>query len=175
MTQEDGWLDFLRGQGFDHRGRTFEQIWSYGDRALENSHDYIQWLFPLREPSPVNPEVPLLTDARVEGVRGDGWLRGRMITSLDVMLRFYGFARHGGEEGPSVEIDEERFDERTLAWVRPSNHNFLRITRILRCLTEVGLGPEARAFHAALAIPIEWYPGVISERTQAFWDAAVAP
>ena len=169
----DVWIDFLTGQGFDHRGRTIESLWAAGDRRLEASHDYIQWLFPLREPSPYNPEAPLLTDERVAAVRSRPDLRARMWTSLFVMLRFYGFTLRQTDEGPVVEHDDDRFDERSIAWVTPSNHNFLRITRILRCLTEVGLEAEARAFLDALSLPIEWYPGVISERTQAFWNAAV--
>ncbi len=173
MRQEDRWIDFLSGQDLDHRGRTIERIWAFSDRALEDSHDYIQWLFPLREASPVNPYAPRLDDFRVGVVRGDPALHARMITSLDVMLRFYGFVRRVDEGGVSVVIDEDRFDRRTADWVRPMNHNFLRITRILRCLTEVGCEAEARAFHAALSIPIEVYPEVISERTQDFWRHAV--
>ena len=54
-------LDFYRSTGTDHRGRTLSQIPQKSDRWLEETHDYIQWLFPLYVRSKFNPHAPLLT------------------------------------------------------------------------------------------------------------------
>ena len=40
---------------------TLDEVLQWSDRNLEYRHDFIQHLFPLPEPSPVNPEAPILT------------------------------------------------------------------------------------------------------------------
>ena len=47
--------DFYRGTGTDVEGRTLAEIWAYSDAELEGVHDFIQWLFPLREPAGSTP------------------------------------------------------------------------------------------------------------------------
>lgn len=59
----DTFLDFYLGTGTDHRGRTLWQIVQKSDAWIEETHDYIQWLFPLSEPSQFNPHAPILTEA----------------------------------------------------------------------------------------------------------------
>lgn len=61
-TDGDLIFDFYRAVGTDHRGRTLSQILQKSDRWLEETHDYIQWLFPLYVRSKFNPHAPLLTD-----------------------------------------------------------------------------------------------------------------
>ena len=51
-------LRFYGSGGTDHAGRTLEEILAWDDRHLEEVHDYIQWLFPLEEPSRANPCTP---------------------------------------------------------------------------------------------------------------------
>ena len=57
----DPLLAFYRHQAPDHRGRWLQEIWRMPPSWLEQHHDYIQWLFPLPELSPVNPQAPRLT------------------------------------------------------------------------------------------------------------------
>ena len=42
---------FLVQDGRDGAGRTFAQVLAFGDAELERRHDFVQWLFPLGEPS----------------------------------------------------------------------------------------------------------------------------
>jgi len=51
---------FYDGTGTDERGRTLEQILEWRATRLEQSHDYIQTLFPLPEASGVNFSAPLI-------------------------------------------------------------------------------------------------------------------
>ena len=53
-------LAFLEGQGTDGAGRTVFEVLGLNDPALEHSHDFIQWLFPLEEPSQAVPSAPVL-------------------------------------------------------------------------------------------------------------------
>ena len=44
-------VGFLEGKTPDHRGRMLAMIIKQTDHQAETTHDYIQWLFPLDEPS----------------------------------------------------------------------------------------------------------------------------
>jgi len=86
------------------------------------------------------------------------------------MLAFYGFALG---DGPRV-VRAADFSAQAANWLNPGNHNFLRLTRILRALVLLGLGAEARALLAALE---EVYrsggAAAIGQRSRAFWQGAV--
>jgi hypothetical protein len=160
-------LAFYRGLGPDAAGRTVEDIWAYDARALEMVHDFIQWLFPLTEPSRFNPDAPLLSAADIAAFRAEPELRARALRSLDLMLGFYGLVRkndaivRGGNLAAAP-------------WLTPLNHNHLRLTRILLFLRHVGLETEARALYACLIdIAAHEGKGTISERTLAFWRDAM--
>jgi len=174
----DRWLAFYLGHDFDHRGRTIERMWAYSDRSLEAIHDYIQWLFPLRTPSPFNPDAPLLNDDNVAFARSSPEVQRRLRTSLQRMLYFYGFDLYYGDEWrPEIIVNDERFDECTERWLNPGNHNYQRISRMLGCLVAVGLEAEARALLGALEelyeVEDERDEGNrIGARTLGFWRAA---
>ncbi len=54
-------IGFYNGTESDHRGRYPREIQEWPDDQLESVHDYIQWLFPLPEPSGFNVAAPVLT------------------------------------------------------------------------------------------------------------------
>jgi len=56
---------FLTDAGIDAAGRTHADNIAMTDEELENNHDFIQWLFPLPEPSRA---VPKLTGPDAEGI-----------------------------------------------------------------------------------------------------------
>jgi hypothetical protein len=60
-----GIIAFYSGEAPDDRGRFLREIQQWPDQRLESVHDFIQWMFPLTEPSPVNPDAPVL-DRRAE-------------------------------------------------------------------------------------------------------------
>jgi hypothetical protein len=160
---------FYLGQAPDDYGRTIGQIWAFDNGRLEAAHDYIQRLFPSRRPSQFE-DAPLLDDATVRAFRDSPELRERLLRSFDVMLRFYGLRR----DGPEV-LEADDFAERAANWLTPYNHNFLRITRILLCLRELGLAEWAEAFFRRLEAIYRRRPDVIGARTFGFWGGAVQP
>jgi hypothetical protein len=91
------------------------------------------------------------------------------------MLAFYGLEMRG-----TVSLSVTRassFTERAENWVTPSNHNHLRITRILKSLRLLGLEAEAAAFFECLADihhgeAQKAEPGISAE-TLTFWQAAM--
>lgn len=153
----------------DVEGRSLSEILAWDDDTLEEVHDYIQWLFPLREPSRFNPNAPLLDDAQAAVFRSSPALRQRVRQAFERMLAFYGLRLEGDHvvHGPN-------WDQRRREWVSPLDHNFLRITRILTSLQLLGLGTESRAFQAALEKIARDYPADVGNSVY-YWREATQP
>ena len=75
-------IEFYRETGSDARGRNLERIWAYSDNEMEYHHDFIQWLFPLREPSQFNPDAPVLSDEDIRIFREDASLQENLAALL---------------------------------------------------------------------------------------------
>jgi hypothetical protein len=150
-------IGFLSGERPDGQGRYQRDLLGWTDEQLESVHDFIQWMFPLTEPSPVNPDAPVLDQDTIREIRSRPDLQQSLRASAQRMRQFYAGSRH---------------------WIVPGNHNHLRITRILKSLRLTGLGPEADSFFDWLtAIYNEERrksrPG-ITDRSYEFWKQAVA-
>jgi hypothetical protein len=167
-------LDFYQGFRPDHRGRYLSEILSWDDSRLENVHDYIQWLFPTFERSAFQPGVPTLTTDVAAEFSGNEDLKRRLTESFRRMLQFYGYTVDQGD-GPRV-ADAPNFAERADVWLTPRNHNHLRITRILKSLTALGLRGEAQAFLSQLERLYEQSAtarAAIEPRSLQFWRSSV--
>jgi hypothetical protein len=119
-------IPFFEGHVKHPSGRTFDQILALDDDALERSHDVVQWIFPLPERSRAQPSAPVLTPEELAEFRASPPLQLQVRRAAHVMAGFYAF---------------------TDPWRRPRDHNHLRITRIIRCLTLVNQNVHARRFH----------------------------
>lgn len=173
----------------DNRGRTLSEILSWDDDDLERSHNYIQYLFPLLERSPFNPDAPLITREVFEAFRahsdeGQG-LRHNLDKAFRRMLTFYGFKTErlhtpsSLDSGPQQDliwtiVRSEDYKARFKEWVRKFDHNHLRITRIIRCLRLLGLGEWAHIFHDTLVrlSNSRDYGGKIGKKSLMFWERA---
>jgi hypothetical protein len=163
---------FYAGEERDHRGRLLSHIHQYSSESLERHHDYIQWLFPLPEPSGANPSAPLLTAEDIDAFARDESLRQALLRSFRLMLQFYSLELV--EAGATITVTRgEFFDEYIRIWLTPGNHNFLRISRILRSLSLLGLRAHARAFLACLEQIYADHPQTIGSTTIDYWRRAV--
>ena len=106
------------------------------DEELMDTHDFIQWLFPLTEPSQFNVAAPILTEKQIHLFREDRRLQRNLVSSFQRFMRVFGLQYTHGEIQQVVERD---------IWMH-LNHNWLRFTRILRSLTILGRPDEAMAF-----------------------------
>ena len=158
-------LRFYSGIGPDHRGRYLRDMLDWDDVQLESTHDYIQWLFPTSKSSGFNPYAPVLTPDDMAQFRGSDELKSNLREAFVVMLRFYGFQLQESEIQPSAD-----WESRSTIWLRPDNHNHLRITRILTALSFLGCHDLAAAFLAALE---KIGDDAISKETRTFWRRAV--
>lgn len=164
---------FYLGQGPDSKRRMIEDIWAWNYEQLEDVHDYIQWLFPLKQRSRYNPDAPILDEGVIRAFRTNEQLKERLLKSLKVMLKFYGL-RCNERGNADIEIAKsDEYQERKLNWIEESNHNYLRITRILTSLTILGLESYALAFFQALDRIYQEEKENIGNHTYAFWKSAV--
>ncbi|WP_353931870.1 opioid growth factor receptor-related protein [Okeanomitos corallinicola TIOX110] len=167
MNQYSHIVKFYEGKATDTRGRLFE-IWQQNYEWLEKTHDYIQWLFPLTEGSRFNPHAPILTDADIQVFQEQAAFKKNLLKSLKLMLGFYGLSCQESEDG-QIEIKiHESFSERKKNWVRSSNYNYLRITRILKSLCLLGLEMYAQAFLKCLEELYNLEKGEITKLTLSY-------
>ena len=93
---------------------------------------------------------------------------------MNSMLAFYSL--EANEMGTLTLTRAAFFVERAKNWLTPSNHNHLRITRILKSLLLLGLEAEATAFFTCLAdiyrVELGKAGSGISDETFTFWKAA---
>ncbi|MDD9980914.1 MAG: opioid growth factor receptor-related protein [Gammaproteobacteria bacterium] len=164
-------LAFLAGVGPDHLGRTLDEIATWDHRRLEQTHDYIQWVFPTMVPSRFNPHAPVLDAADVAAGARDPRVVGNLLRMAVVMGRFYGLERTDYCDGPQY----DPIDDQHPCWMRADNHNFLRITRILGSLRLFGLVEEAEAWLDALEELVRCHSGPVSDETRQFWRDAATP
>ncbi len=160
--------DFYRRRARDTEGRRLEDVWLWDDDSLEGCHDLIQWLFPLPEPSQFNADAPLLTDEDIAEFQSDPTLRDNLRRSFERITAFLGLtvtAEGRMEEGPNFAA---RVPE---VWSEP-NHNWLRITRILRSLRLLGLEDLSGALYDRLASFYQSRRFPIDDVTFRYWTAA---
>ncbi len=165
-------LRFYRREGADHRGRTLDDIRAFDTARLEGTHDFIQWLFPLPEPSGANPHAPILSREDIAAFAAGPALREELRASLDLMLRFYGLRREGSGEAVGI-ARGPGYASRSGEWLDRS-HNFLRLSRILRCLALLGCAPEARALLACLEDVARDNAWAVGSDTLSHWRRAAA-
>ena len=169
----DAILEFFRHEKPDSSGRMLRDILAWDDDELEYTHDYIQWLFPNVDPSMFNPDAPTLTRETIAAFSKDSSLRNQLAINFDRMARFYGFDVTHADEHSTV-VPAANFNEQTANWLHARNHNLLRITRILKCLTILGQPELARAFFNALDLLYKSKSGIeIGETTFLYWKNAL--
>lgn len=155
--------DFYRGQATDSEGRTLAELWAYSDHQLESIHDFIQWMFPLPTPSQFNPDAPLVTPSDIAEFQADPALRANLLRSLDVFLAFLGLRREDDRVVVGPDLDRRGI-------FRHSNHNWLRITRVLTSTRLLGLEAESRAFFACLKDLRDSGRAAVTADTFAYWE-----
>ena len=115
---------------------TIHAEWADDYDRLEINHGYIQWLFPVFESAGMNWESQPLTKAGAAAIRADAAASERVIRSYKMMLRFYGFKLNDERTGDISRDEPHHAEQLRLFNSRP--HNFLRISRILTSLGELG-------------------------------------
>ena len=135
----------------DGAGRTHADVLALNDRELERRHDFIQWLFPLAEPSGAVPGSPVLTPEDVARLRRSDTAQANLRQAAARMLAFY--------------ADSD-------AWLGGYDHNHLRITRIIKSLRLLSGHEAADGFKHDIRELANARGGAINPTTLSYWRAA---
>lgn len=173
----------LNPSGYSH----FDIVNNWSDEQWEKIHDFIQWVFPLQEPSNFNPDAPLLSAEDIALFQSNQDLQDALFKSFHRFLKFLGLRCRLSKDGETdanwiVEkikagecgIGDEFFtnaqiEEKMKVWESP-NHNWLRITRCLQSLRLLGLEFASTAFFVCLC---DLYNTTnVSDVTFDYWSAA---
>jgi hypothetical protein len=145
-------LEFLESKGKDHSGRSIDDVLAFDDDSLETNHDFIQWLFPLPEPSRAQPSSPILTVQEITAIRASSTAQQNLENAVRRMTLFY---------------------ERNDHWLRAYDHNHLRITRIVRSLTLLRSTQAAQAFLLAIEGRVEAAGDPVNNESREYWRRAL--
>ena len=144
-------LAFLEGEGTDARGRTVFHVLAMNDAALEETHDFIQWVFPLPEPSAAVPDAPVLSPDDIRAIRESDLAPQALAHATDRMASF---------------------ERSTHGWLMPNDHNHRRITRIIRSLRLLVGDAEADAFRSFILAGVKVTRAPVSARSLGYWATA---
>lgn len=111
------------------------QRWTGDYTMLEQNHSFIQWLFPIREHG-VNYQAQPLRSHEIPSMAASPEITRRILASYSMILDFYGMNIQNWETGLLQRSAHYHTRYRHLC---RSHHNYLRISRILKCLSELGL------------------------------------
>jgi len=112
----------------------FHEEWFGKYRELEFGHGFIQWLFPIREQG-LNHQAHKLYPHEMLVMRKSPEIRLRLFKSYQLILDFFGMKLVNGS-GLIERTSDYKSNYQNL---NQSYHNYLRITRILKCLGEMGM------------------------------------
>jgi hypothetical protein len=165
-------LDFYAGTGRDGAGRTLADVLALSPAEKETRHDFIQWLFPLDQPSRYNPGAPLLRPEDIAEFRTTPELRARLLAALDAMLAFYGLRRE-----PATPVIRPMRDDWPdgVHWLSPGDHNHLRLSRMVQSLALLGEAAWAAALRDRLVALATAHPDRISPATARVWTGLLTP
>jgi hypothetical protein len=144
-------VDFLEGSGPDGAGRSVNEVLKFGLGALESRHDFIQWLFPISEPSTAVPGSPVLKPEDIAAIKASVRAQAALIAAQDKMIWFYDQTDH---------------------WLQAQNHNHLRITRIIKSLRLLVGDLPADHFRNMILARVERHNAAVGETPLMYWRAA---
>ena len=144
-------VSFLEGKTPDYRGRTFAMLLQQTDHQAEATHDYIQWLFPLDEPSRSVNGAPVLTELEIDEIRQSSLAQANLAKSARWFLGFL---------------------ERNDHWITNYNHNHLRITRVIKSLRLLTSDEAADEFRDKVLALAGDNLNLVDQKARGFWTSS---
>ena len=145
-------VNFLNGSDPDHLGRYLQDIWAFDDSAIEHTHDFIQWVFPLSEKSMSVLGAPTLISDDINEIRTSEVARANLERSGQWYLGFL---------------------ERNDHWISSYNHNHLRITRSIKSLGLLVSQNAAEVFLSSVFQIADYRISIVSQDAIKFWKSAL--
>ena len=139
---------FLEGSETDSQGRRLSDVWQFDDDEIDHTHDFIQWMFPLHDVSGSNLTAPTLLESDIEAIQSSMQCRQNLEKSSTWILAFF---------------------ERTEEIFQYTNHNHLRVTRIIKSLRLLHSDQMADQFKQDVLAIIQERQARINPVTVTFW------
>ena len=129
-------IEFLIGTGTDQKGRTISEYLEFTPEKWEECHDHIQWAFPSDIPSDFNPHAPIVCLDAIQMGLYDGLTHEQCCTIVHNILLLY--LNYFNSIGLSyILLDREYTCENDIR--TPDNHNFRRLSRVMRSMAIIRL------------------------------------
>lgn len=113
----------------DDLGRNLDQILKFGRIRMELTHNYIQRLFPLMEDSRFS-KCDLITEDNIAAFRKSNDAQEGLRKAYQKMLWFW-------------KLDEKQYQNSIYRhWNSYNNHNYWRMSRVLKSLQLLGMDAE---------------------------------
>ena len=141
-------VGFLEGKTPDRRGRILAMLLQQTDHQAETNHDYIQWLFPLDEPSRSVNGAPVLTELDIDEIRQSSLAQANFAKSARWFLGFL---------------------ERNDHWIIKYNHNHPRITRAIKSLRLLASDEAADEFRDKVLALAGDNLNLVDQKARGFW------
>ena len=141
--------EFLKNNETDIYHRYISEIWSFNDEQIETTHNFIQFLFPLTQPSKNSfNKIYINSDDLLYELKSDKKVRESIIYSSNWYFSFL---------------------ERNQHWQTYYDHNHLRISRVIESLNIIVSNRQANRFYKqVLDICIE---ELINDETKLIWKS----
>lgn len=178
LNKEDLLRYFYRGNIDNNQGMNLQDMLEMGNTQLERSHNIIQWMFPLNEPSAHNINAPILTKSLIDEIRDSHWSSIYRSNFTQVWARYMFFLRSSPSDWGMFTKDtwEKQIPyEFQPQWVTPRNHNYLRITRVIKSSLLFDRPELAQKMYQYACQKYQEYPTIIGYQTKQFWDNAIIP
>lgn len=104
---------------------------------VENDHGFVQWLFPIPEQG-LNHQAQPLQKFEAEAIKSSEISQQRFLNAYKLMLHFFGLRLDDEISGIVSRDEDDDFARRQLRNLRSRGHNWLRISRILKALEQLG-------------------------------------
>ena len=142
---------FLRNEEPDFKGRFLSDIWNFTNEEIEYNHDFIQLVFPLNKSSnAVFNNLYLKSALEIDMLKQDDLVQENLLRSRNWFINFLKNNNH---------------------WKSYSDHNQLRITRVIECLRLLANNKAADNFYNEILQLLGKNPEV-NQTTLEFWKNA---
>lgn len=161
MKDDQFVINFFLGLELDSNSRTISDILSFNEQEIENTHDFIQYIFPTIEKSNYNPNAPLISENLKRLFSENVVAQENFCKTCRLFLHFCGFKCL-----KSNELFTPVYEKSFLS--RPS-HNLLRISRVLNSLNQIGKKSCSREIFSQIETFNFLYPKVIPTSSYEIW------
>lgn len=155
------YTDFLNGKIIDDKNRTINDILGFNNIKLEITHDYIQRVFPTMDKSKYS-DVDIIKEPDLFNLWNDENALDNVRLMYKRMLKLW-------------KLDGDKYLNPKIFryWVTKNNHNYLRITRVLKSLKLLDLIPEYNDFSIRIGKFMKLNENKINEETLMYWREAI--